>query len=208
MGARTNQNLVGGAVLTCAACLFATAGGCGQVATSRPEATALATAAPAAPPQGLHTTTIHRPYAQLGIVTPADDGRGKPARVPCLTCHNDIRAKERNRGAKSLKDFHQEVRLKHGNHTCQTCHTVPGFDTFHLADGTIVPYENVMQLCGQCHATRLQEYEKGAHGGMSGYWDLKRGPRVRNHCLDCHNAHAPAVPKVVPAPRQRYRTGL
>jgi hypothetical protein len=64
----------------------------------------------------------------------------------------------------------------------------------------------VMDLCGQCHGPQARDYAHGAHGGMTGYWDLSRGPRERNNCIDCHDPHAPAFPKVRPvfAPKDRF----
>ena len=32
---------------------------------------------------------------------------------------------------------------------------------------------------------------------MTGHWDLSRGGRTRNHCVSCHDPHAP-----------RYQGGL
>ncbi|MBI5543637.1 MAG: hypothetical protein HY901_07100, partial [Deltaproteobacteria bacterium] len=84
-----------------------------------------------------------------------------------------------------------------------TCHRAEGRDQLGLADGRGLDYVSVKALCGQCHARRLEEYERGAHGGMTGYWDLSRGPRTRNLCTDCHDPHAPKIPQVVPAPQPR-----
>jgi hypothetical protein len=44
------------------------------------------------------------------------------------------------------------------------------------------------------------------HGGMRGHWDLSRGPRERNHCVACHDPHAPAFGQFepVPGPRDRF----
>ncbi len=33
---------------------------------------------------------------------------------------------------------------------------------------------------------------------MTGYWDLTQGPRSRNHCLACHDPHAPKYQPVMP----------
>jgi nitrate/TMAO reductase-like tetraheme cytochrome c subunit len=131
---------------------------------------------------------------------------GRAARAPCGTCHGFVEPKDKYATANRLGAFHKGVEIAHGGQSCRTCHTVPGLDAFNLAGGEKVSYDEVMRLCGQCHAQRLQEYERGAHGGMTGYWDLGRGPRSRNHCLDCHNPHAPAIPRMTPAPAPVYRT--
>ena len=62
-----------------------------------------------------------------------------------------------------------------------------------------------MQLCAQCHGPQTRDYRRGSHGGMQGYWDLSRGDRVRNHCVDCHDPHAPAFPRFTPLPPPRDR---
>ena len=51
-----------------------------------------------------------------------------------------------------------------------------------------------------------RDYDHGAHGGMQGYWDLRRGPRTRNHCVECHDVHSPAFGafRPMPAPRDRF----
>jgi formate-dependent nitrite reductase cytochrome c552 subunit len=50
---------------------------------------------------------------------------------------------------------------------------------------------DAMQLCAQCHGPQFRDYTHGSHGGMQGHWDLSRGPRLRNHCVDCHDPHTP-----------------
>ena len=54
-----------------------------------------------------------------------------------------------------------------------------------------------MTLCSQCHGPQATAFEHGAHGGMNGYWDLTRGPQMKNNCIDCHDPHVPAYPKMI-----------
>jgi hypothetical protein len=68
-----------------------------------------------------------------------------------------------------------------------------------------VEFADVMKLCAQCHGPQFRDYQHGAHGGMNGYWDLSRGGRSRNNCIDCHDPHAPAYVGAIPAPRPRDR---
>jgi hypothetical protein len=171
----------------------------------RADLAARAVAEPLAP--GRFPTTVHRPYPGLGLITDRAELSGRPARAPCLTCHGFVEARDENRFASRLDGVHAGVRIVHGGQSCRTCHAVPSFSAYNLADGQAVSYAEVMRLCGQCHARRLLEYEQGVHGGMNGYWDSARGPRDRNHCLDCHNAHAPRVPAMQPAERPHYRSG-
>ena len=151
------------------------------------------------------TSSVHQPYRELGMNSGAVDQEGKPIRIPCRTCHDWIVPSEAYLMATQLKAFHQGVKLVHGDLTCRACHHPPDFQRFHLATTRIVSYEEVMDLCAQCHGRQRNDYDHGAHGGMTGYWDLNAGPRSRNHCLDCHNAHKPAIPQMLPAPRPRYR---
>ncbi len=141
----------------------------------------------------------------LGLVTGKRDGQGRPVRVACQTCHQKIVSANADVYRKADASFHANIKLRHGRKTCRTCHRLPYFTDFNLADGTPVPHGDVKILCGQCHARRLLEYENGAHGGMTGYWDRRQGERQRNHCLDCHNPHSPGIPLVRPAPRARNR---
>ena len=109
------------------------------------------------------------------------------------------------RGGKLLA-FHQDLEVVHGNLTCLSCHNEKDYDTLRLADGRSVPFERVMELCAQCHGSQARDYAHGAHGGMSGYWDTKRGEQVRNQCTHCHDPHKPDFPQMRPTfkPRDRF----
>jgi hypothetical protein len=101
--------------------------------------------------------------------------------------------------------FHAGIQIVHGKQTCKSCHRPPRFEGFQLADGKPVSYQDVTLLCAQCHSRQSRDYQQGAHGGMTGYWDLDAGVRDRNHCIDCHNAHSPTFPRMLPAPHARDR---
>ena len=141
----------------------------------------------------------------LGLITPQKDVNGRPVRIACRTCHGKIVRPGLDAFRRSKAVFHAHIRLEHGTKTCRTCHRMPYFDDFNLADGSAVPAPQVMRVCGQCHSRRLEEYLRGAHGGASGYWDRRKGPQKRNHCLDCHDAHHPRIDRVQPATRARNR---
>lgn len=174
--------------------------GCSQARADSSETARIDPEPPAPESSTLHPVTIHRPYPSLGMNTGDKEHDGRPARAPCRTCHDHVQPKPEYEHASRLERFHTGVEIQHGGQSCRTCHAAPSFDTFNLAGGQTVAYDEVMKLCGQCHAQRLVEYEHGAHGGMRGHWDLRRGPRSRNHCIDCHNPHAPAIPRMLPAP--------
>lgn len=133
------------------------------------------------------------PTVQTDVITHS----GATAEVACATCHT-TRTPAPTRNTEDLDEFHQGLVMKHGDLSCLSCHNSDNYDTLKLADGTEVGFENVMQLCAQCHGPQSRDYHNGSHGGMNGYWDLSRGPRQRNACTVCHDAHAPAYPQLMP----------
>jgi hypothetical protein len=106
---------------------------------------------------------------------------------------------------RELDQFHQGLELEHGILRCGACHSERAPTRLHLADGRQLERSQAMELCRQCHGPQYRDYEHGAHGGMVGHWDLSRGPRTRNHCIDCHDPHAPQIREVIPAPPPRDR---
>lgn len=123
-------------------------------------------------------------------------------------CHSLRPSNPENSKPGHLDEFHQGLRFSHGQLSCVSCHN-PGdnYSSLRLADGRSVPFEESITLCAQCHGPQYRDYERGAHGGMAGYWDLKRGDRVRNHCQHCHDPHVPNYPKFYPAaaPQDRFQ---
>ncbi len=131
---------------------------------------------------------------------------GAPVGVPCGTCHEAHSQPPFVQKSSELKDFHRGVKVAHGNQPCAACHSLEDRDRLHLADGRTIPFQEVVTLCSQCHGPQARDYAHGAHGGMNGYWNLAQGNRVRNSCVDCHAAHAPAFPHFTPVlkPRDRF----
>lgn len=161
------------------------------------------------PTAGDHGVTIHQPPG-LGVLdTDRRDINGAPIGIACATCHGD--GADTDAVVASLGNpeaMHESVDLVHGELTCGSCHD----DQRHLlrlANATTLPMTDAMTLCAQCHGPQKRDYDGGSHGGMAGYWDLSRGPRTRNHCLDCHDAHAPAYVGGAPVhpPRDRFLSG-
>lgn len=130
---------------------------------------------------------------------------GNLAAVACSTCHTTRQPNLEIRSAAALREFHQGLTYRHGELSCLSCHHAANYDTLRRADGSAVAYPQTIQLCAQCHGTHYRDYLHGSHGGMTGFWDLTRGPRERNTCTDCHDPHAPLYPRVTPvfAPRDR-----
>ena len=141
-----------------------------------------------------------------GIATDLVDHNGAPIKAPCGSCHAGKAPSTRRRSGETLKIFHSGLRMKHGTLSCLTCHNGNNYDTLRLADDTEVQFDALMTLCGQCHGPQKRDYDHGSHGGMTGFWDLTKGPRVRNQCVHCHDPHAPAYVGMVPAagPRDRF----
>lgn len=154
----------------------------------------------------LHPVEIHLPTT-LGVAdTPLLDARGRPIGVACATCHGPTAQTSWAASPGDPEVFHGAVELQHGQLTCNACHDAIERSRLHLADGTPLELRDAMTLCAQCHGVQMRDYRNGSHGGMNGYWDRRRGPRNRNHCVDCHAPHDPAYGSVLPVhpPRDRY----
>ncbi len=158
--------------------------------------------------------TIHESPKLTSVEVPGKtDGAGRPLRVACVTCHA---VRDAGGGghfperAADLREFHVGLVVDHGKLACTSCHVdrVGGAPKLHLSDGTELATSEAMRLCGQCHGSKLTQYERGAHGGMTGHWDLSRGGRTRNHCVDCHDPHVPPFQPSRPVlpPRDRGLT--
>ena len=103
---------------------------------------------------------------------------------------------------------HAGLAFAHGPLSCASCHVAGDQRALHAADGTRVDLRDAIVLCRQCHGPQTRDYDHGSHGGMTGHWDLSAGDRTRNHCLDCHDPHAPAFlpSRPVLPPRDRGLT--
>lgn len=147
-----------------------------------------------------HPVTIRSPSGPPLVPTGLIDAHGRPVSVACNTCHQGRPANPEARLGRDLSAFHQKLDGKHGDLTCTSCHDpADGYQSLRLANGKTLPHAEVMRPCAQCHGPQYRDYLHGAHGGMTGYWDLSRGPRTRNNCVHCHQPHAPHYPMVRPA---------
>lgn len=178
--------------------------GCNRADASRPK--------PEPPAVVSHAVTIHQPrrlsHVRIGGPPQApgvSQSTASGAWVKCETCHALRPASTLPASMLELDQFHQGLELEHGDLRCGACHTEGAPTTLHLADGRKLPPGGAMQLCAQCHGPQYRDYEHGAHGGMTGHWDLSRGERTRNHCIDCHDPHAPQIRSIIPAPPPRDR---
>ena len=154
----------------------------------------------------LFPVTIRKPTGPPRVETGLIDENNNAVTVSCSTCHATRKPNLENKVVADLNEFHSSLSFSHGNVSCMSCHNPDNYDALKLADGSKVEFTDVMTLCAQCHGQQMKDYEHGVHGGMSGYWDLTRGPRTKNNCVDCHNPHAPKFPKMQPTfkPRDRF----
>lgn len=159
----------------------------------------MATSGPVRAPSVRHATHIRQPIVAPRVDTGRKDAHGASITVACGTCHATSQPRRETRSAVDLDEFHQGLQYAHGTLTCLSCHDATNYDQLRLADGRGLPFTEAMSLCAQCHGPQYRDYTHGSHGGMTGYWDLSRGPRERNHCVDCHDPHAPRYPEVRPA---------
>lgn len=157
-------------------------------------------------PAMLHPIVIHRPDGPPGVETGMFDTDGQPITANCTTCHATHQPNFALNDGAQLIDFHQGLKTQHGDLTCLTCHNPDDYSALRKADGASLAFTEVIQMCAQCHGPQYRDYVNGSHGGMTGYWDLTRGPRHRNSCVVCHDPHAPQYPQVLPVfvPRDRF----
>lgn len=173
--------------------------------SEEPAAPAAAARDIAGPPPRFAVTL--RPAGKPAVMATGEtDTLGAPIVVACSTCHSLRVGEAPAKTSAELARFHKGFRVEHGERKCLACHNPDDYDTLRLADGTPLPFARSMELCGQCHGTQRRDYDHGAHGGMNGYWDLTRGPRVRNQCVHCHDPHVPDFPRMHPTfkPRDRF----
>jgi hypothetical protein len=149
---------------------------------------------------------VNAPEGPPRIRTGAVDDFGRPVTVSCTSCHSSLASNASRRSAdEPPMQFHQGLKFSHGTLACVSCHNKDDYNALRLADSMSISYPNVMNLCAQCHAPQARDWEHGAHGGMTGHWDLTRGSRIRKNCIDCHDPHSPAFPAMVPTFKPRDR---
>jgi len=137
-------------------------------------------------------------------------GQAQSVRLACVTCHSSRGPAPAPESVAQLREFHTGLSFQHGTLRCVSCHSPSApSERFRLADGREIQTVEAIALCSQCHGPQRRSYERGAHGGMRGYWDLSRGARERNTCVDCHDPHVPKFVggKPVHLPKDRFFGG-
>src|ERR1019366_6899015 len=142
-------------------------------------------------PQRLRTTKP--PPASSGSVVVEARKPLLPA-FPCSRCHA---GRAPNPKERRLTEFHTQKVLDHGTQSgwCYRCHAKDAIDQLHLADGTLVGFDEGYELCGSCHGDKLREWRAGIHGLTTGFW---LGNRTRRSCPACHDPHSPRFPLMTP----------
>lgn len=161
-------------------------------------------ARPAIPPvdvRFLETTPWRQTYSDL--VKAQED----LSDYDCYGCHeknNPPPIRFDAKGKIVVPKEHANIVMGHGSHDrndlCYNCHNEQNLETLQVRDGRQVKFDDIPPLCGSCHGPTLRDWDAGAHGRTSGYWNRSLGDMQRLSCANCHNPHAPRIPKREPAP--------
>ena len=69
--------------------------------------------------------------------------------------------------------------MAHGRHNrnnlCYNCHNESNLELFQTRDGRELKLADSTPLCGSCHGPTYRDWEAGAHGRTSGYWNRQLG---------------------------------
>lgn len=149
----------------------------------------------------LDTSTVRRSYADL--VRAKED----LSDFDCYACHEKGKAPvmryDTNQNLIVPKE-HPDIVMGHGSHgrnnNCFNCHNETNLEALQSRDGHQLTFSDSPQLCGSCHGPTYRDWEVGAHGRTSGYWDRSLGAIERKQCVNCHNPHSPHFPGRKPAP--------
>jgi formate-dependent nitrite reductase cytochrome c552 subunit len=149
----------------------------------------------------LDTATVRRSYADLVA------GKEDLSDFDCYACHEKKKPPVLRFDAKQnliIPQEHADIVMGHGEHgrnnNCFNCHDETNLEQLQTRDGRVVKFQDSPQLCGSCHGPTFEDWEAGAHGRISGYWDRQLGPYKRQQCVNCHNPHSPKFPSRKPAP--------
>jgi hypothetical protein len=100
--------------------------------------------------------------------------------------------------------IHSNIIMAHGRHNrnnlCFNCHEEDNLEFLQTRDGRELKLADSTALCGSCHGPTYRDWEAGAHGRSSGYWNRDMGPFERKECVACHDPHSPGFPPQQTAP--------
>ena len=149
----------------------------------------------------LSTNTVRTNYADL-IRLQAD-----LSDFDCYACHEEKKPPPLRFDTNQnlvIPEEHSDIVMGHGSHNrnnnCFNCHNETNLVLLQTRDRREVKLDYSPPLCGSCHGPTYRDWEAGAHGRTSGYWDRNLGPIDRKQCVSCHNPHKPPFPPQPPAP--------
>lgn len=149
----------------------------------------------------LETKPIRQSYADL--VAAKED----LSDYDCYACHEKNKPPPIKFDANHkiiIPKEHKNIEMGHGSHDrnnlCYNCHNEQNILTFQARDGRELKFDQSTPLCGSCHGPTFRDWEAGAHGRTSGFWDRKLGEPLRLACVNCHDPHNPTIPTREPAP--------
>ena len=156
---------------------------------------------PPVDPAYIDTATVRRSYADL--IRAKED----LSDFDCYVCHERDHPPPLRFDANHLlivPQEHSDIVMGHGrnnrNNLCFNCHDENNLLVFQTRDGRELKLSESSPLCGSCHGPTYRDWEAGAHGRISGYWNHRAGPTQRKDCVNCHNPHSPKFPPRHPAP--------
>ena len=156
---------------------------------------------PLVDPEFLKTATVRVSYSEL--VKAGED----VSDFDCYGCHEKGKPPTLRFDDKHMlviPDEHKDIVMAHGrnnrNNLCTNCHDENNLERFQTRDGRELKFSESPELCGSCHGPTYRDWEAGAHGRTSGYWNRDLGPITRKACVSCHNPHSPKFPGRPPAP--------
>lgn len=120
---------------------------------------------------------------------------------PCNECHEgpaDYNSRKREL-TKEHNDLvsHPTKRKEDPTYSCQSCHQEGRYDRLRLSSGEDISLNESYRLCGQCHGTQLEDWQKHIHGLRTGLWN---GAGKIESCTSCHPAHSPQFKPIKPFP--------
>jgi hypothetical protein len=119
--------------------------------------------------------------------------------APCQSCHDGVDPMQGDPKKKGV--FHEKIEIKHGrNENCFNCHNRKQPADFSDFDGSPIKLEHVELLCAKCHGTTFRDWNNGAHGRRTGFWDVAKGGPKPTVCIACHNPHWPVFKALQAAP--------
>jgi formate-dependent nitrite reductase cytochrome c552 subunit len=157
----------------------------------------------------LDTATVRRSYADL--VRAGED----LSDFDCYACHEKGKPPTLRYDADQnliIPKEHADIVMGHGSHgrnnNCFNCHNETNLELLQTRDGREVKFADSPVLCGSCHGPTYRDWEAGAHGRISGFWNARLGPAQRKACVNCHNPHSPRFPSRAPAPGPHPLRGM